>query len=132
MPQHALKYLCYLALIAAVIAVLVYCRNYAATHTSDGTLLDPWKHRGENVCVRGIAQNAKNNALIMTTGNIIHIPEVERWSDEIVGRQIEVTGRLEQAQSTQGARDSEGHRVSAPGAGTWWTLCDVTWRLVDK
>lgn len=56
---------------------------------------NPAEHLGERVTIRGTAFTARAGAIVMLPKSPpVYIVGLAEWAEEVVGKQVEVTGRL--------------------------------------
>lgn len=87
---------------------------------------DPGAHVGEPVTFRGTALTAAAGAVVMGVGRPVHVGGLERWSQELEGRPVEVSGVLRRQESDlpePAPGDPPAHGV--PGAR--FVLDDASW-----
>jgi hypothetical protein len=85
---------------------------------------DPSAHIGEPVTFRGTALTAAAGATVMGVGRPVYIGGLERWSPELEGKPVEVSGVLRRRESTlPSGGDIPAHGVDAAS----FVLDDARW-----
>lgn len=92
---------------------------------------DPPAHVGETVTVRGIARNAAAGAIVtVEDGPPIYIGGLDRWSKDVEGKAVDVTGSVhlrERQTPTRGPSDPPAHGLDHET----FVLIDAQWALVE-
>ena len=88
---------------------------------------DPREHVGESVTFRGTALTAAAGAIVMGVGRPVYIGGLERWSAELEGKPVEVSGVLRAQESALPAGDPPSHGVDAAS----FVLDDARWAAAD-
>ena len=82
---------------------------------------------GKTITIRGTAENRKNGAV---AGNYF-VGDLSSWPEDIVGKQVEATGRLRIIEhSTENLVNSKGE-YSQGMVGKQYILEKATWKVVE-
>ncbi len=91
---------------------------------------DPTQHLGETVTVRGTAYTARAGAVLVQPDSLpIYISGLSAWTEEVVGKQVEVTGRLRHRPSRLPQVERAGDQYH--GIGETITFDDASWTVLD-
>lgn len=86
----------------------------------------------EKITVRGIAQQGKGGALLITDDKIVYyIDALDAWDAELVGKQIEATGLLKIELMDEADLKNEAGEYNQGIAGEKQTLLEVMWKEVE-
>ena len=66
---------------------------------------------GKRVRVVGEAQNAGGGATVVDGGLVVHVEEFRQWPVPIIGKKVEVVGRLERGMAGPRTASSDAHVV---------------------
>jgi hypothetical protein len=80
---------------------------------------------GQKVRVTGAALNAKLGPVVSTGGLVIYCFGRQEWSADQVGKQMSVTGTLEQTDEFKAEVGPEGEQTAGTG-GRDWVIRDCT------
>lgn len=84
---------------------------------------------GKILTVTGTAQNGKGGALVRSANNeTYYINGTEAWDDQVLGKQLEVTGTLHIEVNTEELQNEKGE-WKAGASGEQFILVDAKWKL---
>ena len=86
------------------------------------------KPRGEVVTVKGTAVNTKLSAAVKSASMLVYCIEIPEWPEDISGRTVTVSGRLEKSDQFKARTGPSGER-SAGTTGGDYLLRAVSWRV---
>ena len=86
------------------------------------------KPLGEVVMIQGTAVNTKLSAAVKSTSMLVYCIEIPEWPDDISGRTVTVSGRLEINDQFKARTGPSGER-SAGTTGGDYLLRSVSWKV---
>jgi hypothetical protein len=85
---------------------------------------------GEKTLV-GEAQSAMSGPILIVDGEAIEVPGVGEWPDEVIGRQVRVTGQSGTAKMMPSPVVGADGGISHGAFGSSQTLSGANWTLVE-
>jgi hypothetical protein len=98
------------------------------TSCSGQTSHEETKPPGEVVMIQGTAVNTKLSAAVKSASMLVYCIEIPEWPEDVVGRVVSASGRLEKSDQFK-ARTGPGGDRSAGTAGGDYLLRAVSWRV---
>ena len=86
------------------------------------------KPLGEVVMIKGTAINTKLSAAVKSASMLVYCIEIPEWPDDISGRTVTVSGRLEKSDQFKTRTGPSGER-SAGTSGGDYLLRSVSWTV---
>jgi hypothetical protein len=96
----------------------------------DEESFEPGEHLGESVTLRGTARTAAAGAIVSVAGEPVYVDGLDRWSEEVEGKSIEVTGVLRLRESGLPA-PPEGEAPMHGLVDDTFVLDDAEWVLSE-
>lgn len=102
-----------------------------------GDIFDPAERaaaktaEAEEKTLVGEAQSAMSGPILIVNGEAIEVPSVGEWPDEVIGRQVRVTGTSGSAKMMPSPVVGADGGMSHGAAGISATLSGANWSVVD-
>ncbi len=77
------------------------------------------EHLGKVVSFQGKAVNARLSAAVVSDGFLLYCIEIPEWTDEVAGRTVRVTGRLDRTDQFKARTGPSGERTAGTSGGDY-------------
>ncbi|MDP6959739.1 MAG: hypothetical protein QF645_13115 [Planctomycetota bacterium] len=104
------------------LSLLVSCAGTTSTPFAKNPPL------GQVVRVKGVAVNTKLSAAIQTNSMLFYCIEIPEWPEDVAGRTVDASGRLEKTDQFKARTGAAGER-SAGTAGGDFLLRSISWQV---